>query len=94
MITWEWLKHKKLVDISLKKRWEKDIMVLYGKELDICYLNKIGGEIISLSNCKNTASDIADMLLQTYDVDENELREDILCLIRELKWKRLVRLEE
>ena len=26
MITWEWLKHKKLVDISLKKRWEKDIM--------------------------------------------------------------------
>ena len=59
MITWEWLKHKKLVDISLKKRWEKDIMVLYGKELDICYLNKIGGEIISLSNCKNTASDIA-----------------------------------
>lgn len=42
MITWEWLKHKKLVDISLKKRWEKDIMVLYGKELDICYLNKIG----------------------------------------------------
>ena len=94
MITWEWLKHKKLVDISLKKRWEKDIMVLYGKELDICYLNKIGGEIISLSNCKNTPSDIADMLLQTYDVDENELREDILCLIRELQWKRLVRLEE
>lgn len=94
MITWEWLKHKKLVDISLKKRWEKDIMVLYGKELDICYLNKIGGEIISLSNCKNTVSDIADMLLQTYDVDENELREDIIWLIRELQWKRLVRLEE
>ena len=94
MITWEWLKHKKLVDISLKKRWEKDIMVLYGKELDICYLNKIGGEIISLGNGKNTASDIADMLLQTYDVDENELREDIIWLIRELQWKRLVRLEE
>ncbi|WP_456000292.1 hypothetical protein [Phascolarctobacterium succinatutens] len=37
---------------------------------------------------------MADMLLQTYDVDENELREDILCLIRELQWKRLVRLEE
>ena len=94
MITWDWIKRKKPVDISMKKRLEEDIMVIYGKGMEICYLNKVGGEIISLSNGKNTIADIFNMLLQTYDVSENELKEDILLLIRELQWKRFVRLEE
>lgn len=94
MITWDWLKNKKPVDVSLKKRIEGEITLIYGKNLEICYLNKVGGQIVELSDGRNTLDDIAGILLESYDVDERDLQGDIIALIRELQWKRLIKLEE
>ncbi len=93
MIVWDWLCEKKPVDISLKKRLEGDVAVVYGKELEICYLNKIGWQILDKSDGNNTLNDIAKYLLMIYEVDEDELKCDIVELIRDLQWKRLIRLE-
>ena len=93
MIVWGWLCEKKPVDISLKKRLEGDVAVVYGKELEICYLNKIGWQILDKSDGNNTLNDIAKYLLMIYEVDEDELKCDIVELIRDLQWKRLIRLE-
>lgn len=93
MIVWDWLCEKKPVDISLKKRLEGDVAVVYGKELEICFLNKIGWQILDKSDGNNTLNDIAKYLLMIYEVDEDELKCDIVELIRDLQWKRLIRLE-
>lgn len=94
MIVWEWIKNKKLKDISLKKRREGNILIIYGETLEISYLNKIAAQIMELSNGSNTMSDIVDVLLKKYDVEENELKIDIITLVRELQWKRIIKLEE
>ena len=94
MIVWEWIKNKKLKDISLKKRREGNILIIYGETLEISYLNKIAAQIMELSNGSNTMSDIFDVLLKKYDVEENELKIDIITLVRELQWKRIIKLEE
>lgn len=93
MITWDWIKDKKPRNISLKHRMEENIMIVYGKTLEISYLNKTGAHILNLSDGENTMSDIANVLLTTYEVDEKELKKDIITLVRELQWKRIIRLE-
>lgn len=93
MIVWEWIKHKKPVNISLKQRMEGNVVVICSRTLEICYLNKIGGQILEFSDGLNTLDGIAKRLLKIYDVDEQELRSDIVDLIRELQWKRLIKLE-
>ena len=49
-LIWDWVKNKRPVDISLKKRIEGDVVVIYGKTLEICYLNKVGSQILQYSD--------------------------------------------
>lgn len=93
MIVWEWIKHKKPLNISLKQRMEGNVAVVCSRILEICYLNKIGWQILESSNGVNTLDDIRNRLLKIYEVDEQELRSDIVDLIRELQWMRLIKLE-
>ena len=93
MIIWDWIKEKKIIDISLKKRKEGNVVVVYGKNLEICYLNKIGGEILYLSADNITIKEISSKLLSKYDVDEKVLHDDLIEIIRDLQWKRIIKLE-
>ena len=128
MIIWDWIKEKKIIDISLKKRKEGNVVVVYGKNLEICYLNKIGGGILYLSadnitikeirecgssfgchrnilfdleehnsisagEMKVTIKEISSKLLSKYDVDEKVLHDDLIEIIRDLQWKRIIKLE-
>ena len=92
-LVWDWVKNKRPVDISLKKRMEGDVAVIYGKTLEICYLNKVASQILQYSDGEKTLSEMADQLLRIYDVDEDILQNDIVELIRDMQWKRLVKLE-
>ncbi len=94
MIIWDWLKNKKLIDISLKRRKEDNVVVVYGKNLEICYLNKVGGEILMYATSGITIEEISKKLLSKYEVYEKDLQNDMIEIIREMQWKRIVRLEE
>lgn len=91
---WSWIKNKRPVDISLKKRTEGSVTIIYGKQLDMCYLNKIAGRFVELSDGNHTVGNIVTKMLLLYDVNEQELQNDIIELIRELQWKRLIKLED
>lgn len=93
MSVWSWLKDKRPVDISLKKRTEGSVTIAYGKELDMCYLNRVASDFLALSDGTNTVDDIARQLLALYSVKEEELRSDLVDLARSLQWQRLIRLE-
>lgn len=94
MITWNWIKNKKPCDISIKKRMESDTLIVYGKTLEISYLNKTGARILDLSNGIRTLDDISRKLLEIYDVEEEELNFDIITIVRDLQWKRILKLED
>jgi len=91
---WDWIKNKKPVDISLKKRMEDQVLVIYGSTLEICYMNEIAEIVVEMSNGKYSIQDIVEKILLVYDIDEEELKNDILDLVRELQWKRLIRLRD
>ena len=93
MIIWDWIKEKKIKDISLKKRKEGNVVVVYGKNLEICYLNKVGGEILYLSADNITINEISIKLMSKYDVDEKVLHDDLIEILRDLQWKRIIKLE-
>ncbi|MCF2601696.1 PqqD family protein [Anaerovibrio lipolyticus] len=94
MIRWNWIKNKRPIDISLKSRMEGNILLVYGKTLEIIYLNKISARILKLSDGSHSLEDIMQILLDIYAVEEYKLKLDIISFIRELQWKRIIKLEE
>jgi len=93
MIVWNWVKEKKVADISLKKRKEGNVVIVYGKNLEICYLNKVAGELLMMAKDNISIEEISNKLIAKYDVDEYTLHTDIIEIIRDLQWKRIIRLE-
>lgn len=93
MVVFDWLKTKKPRANIIKQRNEGDLEAVYGPTLEICYLNKTACRILKLSDGKRTVDDIKRQLLEYYDVDENELENDIVDIIRSMQWKRLMILE-
>lgn len=94
MIVWDWLKKKRVIDISLKKRTEGDVTVIYGNNLEMCYLNKVGGDFLALSSDNVTIEEISNIFLRKYDVSADTLQNDLIEIIRDLQWKRIIRLED
>ena len=93
-MVWHWIKNKRPSRKILKQRIEDDITVVYGKNLEICYLNKSAGIVLSMSDGKNTVSDIAQNMLKRFDVDEVSLQNDLVDIIRDLQWKNILVLED
>lgn len=64
------------------------------KTLEICYLNKTSGLVLSLCNGKNSIADIRNYMLAHFEVEASELEDDLVNIIRDLQWKQMVVLEE
>lgn len=90
---YEWMSLKKPIQIVIKCRQEGDFFIAYGKNLDISYLNKTSGLILSLCDGKNSVEDIKKHMLNRFDVDEESLEEDLVNIIRDLQWKQMLVLE-
>ena len=93
MTVYNWLKTKRPKSNIIKQRSEGDLETVYGPTLEICYLNRTASRIMKLSDGKNTVDDIKRKLLACYDVDEKELEDDNVDIIRNMQWKRLMILE-
>ena len=93
MIVWKWLKNKKPVKISLKQRHEGEITLVCSKNMELLYLNKVGSFIFELCDGKNTLDDIVTQLLNKFDVEKEILIADLMDIIRDLQFKRIIKLE-
>lgn len=78
----------------LKEKENGDFLILANKHSDIYYLNNIAKEIYLLIDNKINISGIYGKIKSEYDVNEDELQEDIIDFIRDLQWKNLIRLKE
>lgn len=78
----------------LKEKENGEFLILANKNSDIYYLNDMAKEMYLLINDKANIQDIFDNIKKEYDVDEDELQNDIVDFIRDLQWKNLIKLKE
>ena len=84
------LKDKYPKYIGIKKRENEDILIVESIDLEIFYLNETAKYIINLSNWKNTLEEIKNYLL---NVNEDDLKKDLVNSVRDLQWKKIIKLK-
>ena len=89
----DWLKDKVPVAAYVKKRMNDDILIICAETLSMYYLNATAAFFINSLDGKSTVADIKEKFLQKYDVDEKELENDFVDMIRDLQWKQILYLE-
>ena len=59
----------------------------------IYYLNSTAALFVELADGKTTVESIKNKFLEKYDVEEDELERDLIEVIRDLQWKKILTLE-
>ena len=77
----------------VKKRMNYDVLIICADNLMIYYLNTTTAFFIELADGKSTVGEIKKKFLARYDVDERELENDFVEMIRDLQWKKILTLE-
>ena len=88
-----WLENKIPHVTFVKKRLNDDVLIICTENLSIYYLNSTAAFFIELADGKSTVGDIKNKFLARYDVDEQELENDFVEMIRDLQWKKILTLE-
>ena len=86
---------KKIPQCSyLKKRLDGEILIVCAENLSIYYLNSTAAFFIELANGKNSVGEIKNKFLERYNVEEKEIENDFVEMIRDLQWKKILVLED
>ena len=86
---------KKIPQCSyLKKRRDGEILIVCAENLSIYYLNSTAAFFIELANGKNSVGEIKNKFLERYNVEEKEIENDFVEMIRDLQWKKILVLED
>lgn len=93
MEVFDWLKEKVPHLSYVKKRMNDDILIICAEDLVIYYLNPTAAFFVNLVDGKTTIGEIEKKLLARYETTETELEQDLVDMIRDLQWKRILRLE-
>ena len=88
-----WLENKIPHVSFVKRRMNDDVLIICADSLTIYYLNATAAFFIELADGTATVGDIKRKFLARYDVDERELENDFVEMIRDLQWKRILTLE-
>ena len=89
-----WLENKIPHVTFVKRRMNDDVLIICSDSLTIYYLNLTAAMFIELADGKLTVGDIKNKFLARYEVDEQELENDFVEMIRDLQWKKILTLED
>ena len=76
-----------------KKRKNGDFLLLSSCDLDVHYLNSTAKEIVELIEGR-TIEQICSIMLENYEVEPEILHNDVVRIIRDLQWKKLIRISK
>lgn len=88
-----WLENKIPRCSFVKRRMNDDVLIICADNLTLYYLNSTAAFFIELADGKSTVGEIKNKFLDRYDVDERELENDFVEMIRDLQWKKILTLE-
>lgn len=79
---------------TLREKENGEFLILANKNSDIYYLNNMAKVMYLLIDNKISINDIYTKIKQEYEVNDDELKVDIIDFIRDLQWKKLILLKE
>lgn len=79
--------------IDLKARREGDIAVVMNGDGVLEFLNRSASDLFGLVDGVRTVGELLELLMVEYDVDEEVLKNDLIDVIREMQWRRIIRLD-
>ena len=82
------------VKYALKVRAEGDMLIAANRNTDIYYLNGMACEIWGMIDGMINIEGLSSKILSEYDAKPEEVKNDIVNFIRDLQWKKLIRLKE
>lgn len=78
----------------LKEKQNDDLLIVANENGDIFYLNETSRDFYEHCNDSSTIEEIFRYMLDTYDVEEDELANDIVSMVRDLQWNNVLSLKE
>ena len=88
-----WLENKIPHCSFVKLKMNDDILLICTDDLVMYYLNSTAAFFINLANGKNSIDEIKNKFLERFDVEEKDLENDLVDMIRDLQWKGILTLE-
>lgn len=78
----------------LRYRKEGNVGIVNNKDdFKLIYLNDTALTIFELIDGKKTIEEIFNLLLQEYDVEEEILKSDLINVIRDFQWRKIIHLK-
>lgn len=78
---------------ALKTRLDREFMIASSHEHEIYYLNWTAREIWSKFDGKTNIESLCAEFMNEYNVKQEIIEKDIVSFIRDLQWKKLIRLK-
>lgn len=77
-----------------KFRHDSEFVIISNYANKITYLNSTAGDIFMLCDGKSTINDICNHMLSEYQVSPEIIQNDIVKIIRDLQWNKLIKLSK
>ena len=91
---YEMLKDYVPVKTALKTRKEGDMLIASNESGQIYYLNETAAYIWCIIDETSSIEDLQQKISEEYKADPERIRNDIVNVIRDMQWKKLLRLKE
>ena len=75
-----------------KFRVDSDFVIVTNYTNKMIYLNGTASEIFLLCDGKRSINDICNKMLSEYDVEPKTMRHDLIKIIRDFQWTRIIKL--
>ena len=79
---------------ALKTRENDSFLIVANQESNVYYLNGTGREICENIDGSKSINEICECLLSEYDVSREVLERDLTSFVRDMQWKKLLRLKK
>ena len=77
---------------ALKFRAEDNVLIVVSREQELFFLNEVAKDFFILCDGRRL-KEIIDALCEIYDAEKNQLTDDLMDLIRDMQYKRVLRME-
>ena len=81
-----------LNNIALKWQENDDVLIVMSQNKKVFFLNEVAKDFLLLCNGRQF-SEIVEELYKIYEVEKDILTDDLLEIIRDLQYKRILRVE-
>lgn len=80
-------------NIALKWQQNDNVLVVMSCDKKLFFLNEVAKDFLQLCDGKRTLIEIIENLSENYDVEKNILTDDLMDLIQDLQYKRILYVE-